>query len=135
MARYNISTMGADSFTGAVRMLCEIHQKLGEMLAKTYWRKVAMSLSVSSKESQTLGRLHVSSHWLTSVLFPYPAGAVIRVSVPSCPRCSRPFRLGLSTTSAGEGGLCSLVRRMGSALAGRSFLFQASIRFAQYRVF
>ncbi len=31
-----VMPVGADSFAGAVRMLCEIHQKLGEVLAKTF---------------------------------------------------------------------------------------------------
>jgi len=33
-----VMPVGADSFAGAVRMLCEIHQKLGEVLAKRFGR-------------------------------------------------------------------------------------------------
>src|SRR5437868_13530408 len=73
------------------------------------------SFSPSSSDShavRALGRSIPSTHSLTSVVLPKPAGAAMRVSLRCRPALSRSSKRGRLTTSGRSGGRYSFVARM-----------------------
>src|SRR5947209_9097394 len=81
--------------------------------ATRYVRKRVGSFSPSSSDSQAVGRSIPSTHSLTSVVFPKPAGAEMRVRLRCRPSCSRSSRRGRLTTFGRSRGRYSFVARMG----------------------
>src|SRR5262249_42633636 len=81
--------------------------------ATKYARKRARSRSPSSTASQAAGRLPSASHSPTSVVFPKPAGAEMRVSLRCSPSFRRSVRRGRRTTFGPAGGGKSFVARSG----------------------
>src|SRR6266545_2259945 len=74
-----------------------------------YVRKRVGSLSPLSSDSQATCRPQRATHALTSVVFPNPAGAAMRVSL----RCSRAIRRGRGTAFGRGGGIYSFVANSG----------------------
>src|SRR6266516_2452706 len=81
--------------------------------ATRYARNRAGSFSPSSSDSQAVGRSIKATHSLTSVVFPKPAGAEMRVSLRCRPSFSRSIRRGRLTTFGRGRGIYSFVARMG----------------------
>lgn len=80
--------------------------------ATTYARKRVGSLSPSSSDSQATGRSETAAHSLTSVVFPKPAGAAMRVSSRRVPSFNRSIRWGRRIVFGRSGGTYSLVDRI-----------------------
>src|SRR5712692_9137180 len=81
--------------------------------ATRYVRKSLGSFSPASSDSQAAGREPPATHALTSVVFPKPAGAAMRVSLRCRPSFSRSIRRGRLTTFGRSRGRYSFVARMG----------------------
>src|SRR5712691_10294376 len=81
--------------------------------ATRYVRKSVGSFSPASSDSQATCRSHPATHALTSVVFPKPAGAAMRVSLRCRPSFSRSIRRGRMTTFGRSGGIYSFVARIG----------------------
>src|SRR5207237_5558802 len=85
--------------------------------ATRYVRKRVGSFSPSSSDNQATGRGPPASHSLTSVVFPKPAGAEMRVSLPCSPSFSRSSRRGRLTTFGRSGGRYSFVAKIGVGMS------------------
>src|SRR6266516_2565785 len=81
--------------------------------ATRYVRKSLGSFSPASSDSQATCRSHPATHALTSVVFPKPAGAAMRVSLRCRPSFSRSIRRGRLTTLGRSGGRYSFVAKIG----------------------
>src|SRR5919202_456111 len=81
--------------------------------ATRYARKRVGSFSPSSNDNQAVGRSHPATHSPTSVVFPKPAGAEMRVSLRCSPSFSRSIRRGRRTAFGRRGGIYSFVAKIG----------------------
>src|SRR5713226_4640488 len=84
--------------------------------ATRYVRKSVGSLSPLSSDSQATCRSQPATHALTSVVFPKPAGAAMRVSLRCRPSFSRSIRRGRLTTFGRSRGIYSFVVSMGGGM-------------------
>src|SRR6266699_5431928 len=81
--------------------------------ATRYVRKSVGSFSPLSSDSQATCRSQPATHVLTSVVFPKPAGAAMRVSLRCRPSFSRSIRRGRLTTFGRSRGRYSFVAKIG----------------------
>src|SRR5690348_14948193 len=80
--------------------------------ATRYVKKSDGSLSPLSSDSQATCRSQPATHALTSVVFPKPAGAAMRVSLRYSPSFSRSSRRGRLTTFGRSRGIYSFVAKI-----------------------
>src|SRR5579863_290412 len=85
--------------------------------ATRYVRKSVGSLSPSSSDNQATCWSHPATHALTSMVFPKPAGAAMRVSLRCSPSFNRSNRRGRLTTSGRSGGIYSFVAKIGVGMS------------------